>query len=159
MFRVVEIKPKKLIGKSLSMSFLNNTTGVLWGSFAPRIKEISNRVGGDKISLQFYHNEFMMNSAIPFTKWATVEVSNFDTIPNDLETLEIQGGLYAVFHYLGNVIGAPAFFGKIYSEWIPNSDYELDNTRPHFEILPVGKYEPMGENSEEDIYIPVKLKE
>ncbi|WP_136666685.1 GyrI-like domain-containing protein [Flavobacterium sp. H122] len=157
-FKIIEINPKKLIGKSLSMSFLNNTTGELWGSFAPHIKEIKNRVGDDKISLQFYSDDFMTNPAISFIKWATVEVSDFENIPNDLDTLEIEGGLYAVFHYKGNVPGAPAFFGKIYSECIPDSEYQLDNSRPHFEMLPSGKYDPMDKNSEEEIFIPVRLK-
>lgn len=158
-FEIVNLETKKLIGKSSSMSFFNNTTGLLWGSFAPRIKDIKNRVGDERISLQFYSDNFMNDPEIPFIKWATVEVSDFETIPHDLHTLEIEGGLYAVFHYKGNVLGAPTFFGKIYGELIPNSDYELDNFRPHFELIPAGKYDPMDENSEEYIYIPVKLKE
>lgn len=157
-FKIIEIQPKKLIGKSLSMSFLNDTTGVLWGSFAPHIKEIKNRVGGNRISLQLYTDDFMTDPNIPFTKWATVEVTDFENILQDLQTLEIEGGLYAVFNYKGNVIQAPTYFKSIFSEWIPASAYEVDNSRPHFEILPAGKYDPMDENSEEDIYIPIKLK-
>ena len=157
-FKIIEIQPKKLIGKSLSMSFLNNTTGVLWRSFAPHIKEIKNTVGDDRISLQFYTDDFMTDPNIPFTKWATVEVTDFENTLKDLETLEIKGGLYAVFHYKGNVIQAPTYFKSIFSEWIPASEYQVDNSRPHFEILPIGRYDPMNENSEEDIYIPIKLK-
>ena len=157
-FKIIEIQPKKLIGKSLSMSFLNNTTGVLWRSFAPHIKEIKNRVGDDRISLQFYTDDFMTDPNISFIKWATVEVADFENTLQDLETLEIKGGLYAVFHYKGNVIQAPTYFKSIFSEWIPASEYQVDNSRPHFEILPIGRYDPMDENSEEDIYIPIKLK-
>ncbi|GAA4773106.1 MULTISPECIES: GyrI-like domain-containing protein [Flavobacterium] len=157
-FKIIDIQPKKLIGKSLSMSFLNNATGVLWASFAPSIKEIKNRVGGERVSLQFYGDDFMKNPSIPFTKWATVEVSNFDEIPSHLEKLELNAGLYAVFHYKGNVVQAASYFKNIFTEWIPASEYEVDNSRPHFEILPIGKYDPMDENSEEDIYIPIKLK-
>lgn len=157
-FKIIEIQSKKLIGKSLSMSFLNNTTGVLWGSFAPSIKEIKNRVGGERISLQFYDDDFMKDPSIPFTKWATVEVSNFNQIPSHLEKLELSGGFYAVFHYKGNVVQATSYFKNIFTEWIPASEYEVDNSRPHFEIIPIGKYDPMDENSEEDIYVPIKLK-
>jgi len=39
---------------------------------------------------------------------------------------------------------------------LPNSDYELDN-RPHFEILGK-KYKNNSADSEEEIWIPVKLK-
>ncbi|MDI9311602.1 MAG: GyrI-like domain-containing protein [Limnohabitans sp.] len=158
-FKIINLQPKKLVGKSLPMSFSEDKTGLLWGSFAPLIATIPNRIGGEKISLQFYGNDFMTNPTIPFVKWASVEVSDFENIPDAIQKLEIKGGLYAVFHYKGNVMGAPAFFGKIFSEIIPNSEYGVDNSRPHFELLPAGKYDPMDENSEEDVYIPIKLKE
>lgn len=158
-FKIINLQPKKLVGKSLLMSFSEDKTGLLWSSFAPQIATIPNRIGGEKISLQFYGNDSMTNPTIPFTKWASVEVSDFENASETIEKLEIDGGLYAVFQYKGNILGAPAFFGKIFSEIIPNSDYELDNSRPHFELLPAGKYDPMDKNSEEEVYIPVKLKE
>jgi AraC family transcriptional regulator len=158
-FEVVQLEPKKLIGKSLSMSFVEDRTGQLWASFAPKIASIPNRIGGEKISLQFYSDEFMTNPTLPYSKWATVEVTDFGIIPEGIETLEIEGGLYAVFHYKGSVLGAPNFFRKIFVEIIPNSNYQIDNLRPHFELLPAGKYDPMDENSEEDVFIPIKLKE
>lgn len=158
-FKVINLQPKKLVGKSLPMSFVEDKTGQLWGSFAPQIATIPNRVDGEKISLQFYSDDFMTNPLISFTKWAIVEVSGFENIPETIQKLEIEGGVYAVFHYKGNVLGAPDFFGKIFSNIIPNSEYQLDNSRPHFELLPAGRYDPMDENSEEEVYIPIKLKE
>lgn len=157
-FKVVEVKSKKLVGKSLEMSFTENRTGDLWRSFAPMIKEIPSRAGTDRVSLQIYPNEFMQDPTLKFTKWALVEVSNYSSELNELEQFNFTGGLYAVFNYKGNVIQASIFFKKIFAECIPASVYELDNSRPHFEILPIGKYDPMDENSEEDIYIPIKLK-
>lgn len=155
---IVNLESKKLVGKSLSMSFVDDKTGILWGSFAPQIKNVANRVGDEKISLQFYTDDFMIDPAIPFVKWAAVEVSDFNNVLQGIEKLEITGGLYAVFNYKGNVLGAPNFFDTIFKEYIPNSNYQLDNSRPHFELLPAGKYDPMDENSEEKIYIPIKLK-
>jgi AraC family transcriptional regulator len=144
-FEIVNVEPKKLIGKSLKMSFLDNKTGLLWGSFAPHIKHIQDKVGSDRISLQFYSDSFMQNPIIPYTKWASVEVLNFNNLLPELETLEMEGGLYALFHYKGNTLGAPDFFRKIFNECIPNSNYHLDNSRPHFELLSIGKYDPMDE--------------
>jgi len=149
---------KKLVGKYLSMRFADDKTGMLWGSFAPKIKDITDRVGDEKISLQFYTDDFMIDPTIPFNKWAAIEVTDFKNVLQDFEKLEITGGLYAVFHYKGNVLGAPNFFSKIFKESILNSNYQLDNSRPHFELLPSGKYDPMDENSEEKIYVPIKLK-
>jgi AraC family transcriptional regulator len=156
--KVINVQPKKLVGRSLSMSFFEDKTIQLWGSFAPQMAEIPDRVGGEKISLQFYSDDFMSNPTIPFIKWATVEVSDFKNTPETIQQLEIQGGLYALFCYKGSVLGAPDFFRKIFTELIPNSEYQLDNSRPHFELLPAGKYDPMDENSEEEVYIPIKLK-
>lgn len=158
-YKVINVQPKKLVGKSLSMSFFEDKTGQLWGSFAPQVATIPHRVGCEKISLQFYSDDFMSNPTIPFIKWATVEVSDFKNTSETIQQLEFQGGLYALFHYKGSVLGAPDFFRKIFIDIIPNSEYQLDNSRPHFELLPAGKYDPMDENSEEQVYIPIKLKE
>jgi AraC family transcriptional regulator len=49
--RIEILKAKKLIGQKLTMSLIDNKTGQLWSSFAPRIKDINNRVTSDKISM------------------------------------------------------------------------------------------------------------
>lgn len=89
-------------------------------------------------------------------KWATVPVSDFNFVPDGMETLEIQQGLYAVFDYKGNTSDAPVFYNAIYNLWLPNSEYELEN-RPQFEILGE-KYKNNNPDSEEEIWIPIRLK-
>lgn len=74
-----------------------------------------------------------------------------------METVEIQEGLYAVFKYKGDQSGIASFFNSIYTEWLPSSNYQLDN-RPQFEILG-DKYKNGNPNSEEEIWIPVKQKQ
>ena len=83
-----------------------------------------------------------------------IEAEDFSLIPNEMETLTIESGLYAVFIYKGLPQGFPVLANYIFSEWLPNSDYELDN-RPHFEVLPEN-YNPTDENSEEEVWIPIK---
>jgi len=155
--KIVTLEPKKLVGKHLSMSLANNKTGQLWGQFAPRIKEISNRTTADKISMQVYPpNYYQKFSPIrEFEKWATVEVDNYEVIPIDIETFNLTGGLYAVFDYKGSSADT-RIFQYIFSEWIPNSIYQVDN-RPHFEVLGA-KYQNNDPNSEEEIWIPIKKK-
>ncbi|MEI6184536.1 MAG: GyrI-like domain-containing protein, partial [Bacteroidota bacterium] len=90
-------------------------------------------------------------------KWEAMEVNNFDTIPNEMETYLLKGGLYAVFDYKG-LSTDTTIFKYIYGTWLPNSnDYILDD-RPHFEILG-DKYKNNDPNSEEEIWIPIKLKQ
>ena len=87
--RIQILETKKLIGQQLSMSLVNNKTGQLWGQFAPRIKEIQNRATTDKISMQVYplryYEQFNPNNE--FVKWAAVEVTNFEPIPEGMQSL------------------------------------------------------------------------
>ena len=146
----------KFIGKNLSFTYADYRAFELWSSFMPRHKEIRNAIGTDLFNVQINPENFDFQPNTPFVKWAAVEVSGLEEIPNDMEALEIQEGLYAVFNYKGDQQGAATFFNSIYTEWLPNSDYELDN-RPQFEILGE-KYKNNDPNSEEEIWIPVKLK-
>ncbi len=155
--KVEKIKEKKLIGQNIKMSLSDNKTAQLWRQFAPRIKEIKKRVSEDKISLQIYpplyHQQFHPNRE--FEKWATVEVKDFDEIPDGMKTLTLEGGLYAVFDYKGSSADR-SIFEYIFAQWIPNSNYEVDD-RPHFEVLG-SKYKNNDATSEEEIWIPVREK-
>ena len=72
-----------------------------------------------------------------------------------MEKFILPGGLYAVFDYKGSS-DASYIYQYIYGIWIPNSEYVLD-ARPHFEVLGE-KYKNNDPTSEEEIWIPVKLK-
>lgn len=147
------LSEKKLIGKRLKMSFAENHTPELWRSFMPRRNEITNKLNNDLISMQIYESGFLPNAI--FEKWATVEVSNFDIIPDEMEAFTLQAGLYAVFFYKG-LSTDNSIFQYIFGDWLPSSEYELDN-RPHFEILGE-KYKNNDPSSEEEIWIPIKSK-
>ncbi len=155
--RIEELPPKKLIGLHLSMSLVEDRTGPLWGQFAPWIKEIGNRTSEDKISLQIYPEDYYraFRPDKLFTKWAAVEVVDWTQVPDGLDTLELHGGLYAVFDYVGSSAD-PSIFQYIFNEWIPNSDYLVDD-RPHFEVLGA-KYKNNDPSSEEEIWIPIRSK-
>src|SRR5690606_33575663 len=139
------------------MSFANYRIGELWRSFTPRRKEITNNLTNDLISLAVYKpthfSDFKPTNE--FERWATVEVSDFNTIPNEMDRLILQSGLYAVFNYKG-LSTDNSIFKYILSEWLPSSEYVLDN-RPHFEVLGE-KYKNNDPNSEEEIWIPIKPK-
>ena len=133
--RIEKLNEKKLIGKRLIMSLANNKTGELWRSFIPRRSEIINNLTNDMISMQVYNSTHFTDFKLTnqFEKWATVEVTNFDTVPNDLETFTLTGGLYAVFAYKG-LSTDNSIFQYIFGTWLPSSEYDLDD-RPHFEVL------------------------
>ncbi len=155
--RIERLTEKKLLGIRMTMSLAANKTGDLWRSFLPRRKEITNTVTRDLISMAVYAPTHFIDfhPANEFEKWAAVEVSNFDMVPDGMEAFVLAGGLYAVFHYTGSSTDT-TIFHYIFETWLPHSDYVLD-VRPHFEILGE-KYKNMDPNSEEDICIPIKPK-
>lgn len=154
---IVNLEEKILVGKKLSMSFSENKTAELWRSFMPERKNIKATIGNNLYSVQLYSEGFFenFNPHQSFDKWATVEVNASAEIPNQMETIRVSG-LYAVFHYKGNPNAAQPFFQYIFKEWLPKSAYILDN-RFHFEILGEN-YKNNDPDSEEDIYIPIRLK-
>jgi len=149
---------KKLIGKRLSMSLANNRTSELWKSFMPRKKEIKNNLTNELFSMRVYDNSYNFKNFdlnVSFEKWAAVEVPDFNTIPEEMDSFILKSGLYAVFNYKG-LSTDTKIFEYIFGTWLPASEYALDN-RPHFEILGE-KYKNNDPNSEEEIWIPIKAK-
>ncbi|MDQ4141173.1 MAG: GyrI-like domain-containing protein [Bacteroidota bacterium] len=157
--RLELLSEKKLVGKHLKMSFAHNRTGELWRSFMPHRNRIKNKINSDFISMQVYAPSFnpdAINHHTEFEKWATVEVSQVEEIPEGMESFHLPGGLYAVFIHKGPASTGEKTFRYIFEYWLPNSDYFLD-ARPHFEILGE-KYKNEDPDSEEEIWIPIKSK-
>ncbi len=148
---------KKLIGTRITMSLVNNRTGELWQNFMPRRNEIKKNIGTEFYSVRNYGHLYFenFNPNNTFEKFAAIEVSDFNIVPDGMETYILVSGLYANFHYIG-LNTDTKIFEYIYGTWIPNSIYILDNG-PHFEILG-DKCQNNDPNSEEEIWIPIKLK-
>jgi AraC family transcriptional regulator len=146
---------KKLIGSKCNMSFANYSIAELWKNFMPRRKEIKDAISSELISMAIYQPSHFSNfkPTNEFEKWATVEVANFDNIPDELETFILPGGLYAIFEYKG-LSTDNSIYHFIFNSWLPTSGYALDN-RPHIEILGE-KYKNNDPSSEELICIPIK---
>ena len=158
----VEIKTfsaKKLIGCKLIMSVIDDRTMQLWQSFMPRKNEINDIASNYLYSVQVFESEKYFDQFSPekeFEKWAAVEVSKINGIPQGMDLLELPEGDYAVFNYKGPANAALPFFQYIFQEWIPNSEYAVDN-RPHFALMGE-KYRGNNPDSEEEIWVPVRRK-
>jgi AraC family transcriptional regulator len=160
MIPIIEtLAEKKLIGKRIRMRLSDNRTGELWRDFMPRRKEIKNSVNADLLSIEIYDRSLDFRYFDPdteFEKWAAVEVTDFDTIPENMETHVLTGGLYAVFIYKGDANDFQSTFEYIFRTWLPHSDYVLDD-RSHFEIMGE-KYKLNDPNSEEEVWIPIRTR-
>lgn len=153
--RIEIASEKKLIGKHIVMSFIENKTFQLWNSFMPRRKEITNSIDSNFYSLEVFpdghFDNFDPNRS--FQKWAAVEVSTFEEIPQGMETLTIPTGLYAVFVHKGPQSEGHKTYHSIFVEWLPNSGYTVDE-RPHFAVMG-DQYKKEDPDSEEEIWIPI----
>ncbi|WP_238395674.1 GyrI-like domain-containing protein [Pontibacter pudoricolor] len=144
----------------ISTSLSEDDTVAMWQRFMPRRKEVSKRVDELLYSVQVFKGGLDVEEFTPktvFEKWATMEVSAFETIPEGMHSFTLPAGLYAVFVYKGP---SSAFFEAaqyIYGSWLPNSVYELDK-RPHFDVMGNKYLGPNNPESEEEIWVPVQLK-
>jgi AraC family transcriptional regulator len=157
--KIVTFNETKLIGMKINMSLAINKTVELWQSFSPRRKEIKNAINSDLYSVEIYPDTTFFDNFNPtteFEKWAAIEVSDFDTIPDEMRKLIIPMGQYAVFHYKGKPSEAQETFRFIYGTWLPDSGYEMDD-RPYFALMGE-KYKGEALDSEEDFWIPIKNK-
>lgn len=155
--RIQTLTEKKLVGKRLEMSFADYKVGELWRNFMPKRKDITNNLTNELISMSVYKPTHFedFKPTNKFDKWATVEVANFNNVPNEMEIFVLPSGLYAVFDYKG-LNTDNSIFQYILGTWLPSSNYVLDN-RPHIEVLG-DKYKNNDPTSEEEIWIPIKPK-
>jgi AraC family transcriptional regulator len=154
--RIETIKEKKLIGIRTRLNLLSSKNGELWQRFMPRRKEIKNAINLDIISMEVYDKELDFKTFNPnteFEKWAAVEVSDFNSIPEGMEAYSLSSGQYAVFLYKGAANAYAKAFSHIFETWLPASAYLLDS-RPHFEVMGE-KYKGNDPGSEEEIWVPV----
>ncbi|QNK63487.1 GyrI-like domain-containing protein [Pedobacter sp. PAMC26386] len=153
--RIEISEEKKLTGKRLTMSYADYRAAELWKNFMPRKKEIANNLSNDLISMVIYKPTHFKDfkPTNEFERWATIEVSDFNNIPDGFDFFNLPKGLYAVFNYIG-LNTDTSIFQYIFGTWLPNSIYELED-RPHFEVLG-DKYKNNDPTSEEEIWIPIR---
>lgn len=156
--RLETLTEKKLLGSHVRMSLAQNQTGMLWRSFGMKRREVKNSVDSLRYSIEIYNATYFDNFSPgnEFDKWAALEVTDFDTIPEGMETITLPGGLYAVFLHKGNASMGPTTFQYIFGSWLPGSEFVLDN-RPHFEVMGE-KYKNEDPDSEEELWVPIKPK-
>lgn len=145
-----------LAGKHLTVTHSNERSAELWRSFMPLRKTITTAVSNDLFSVQVYPNGLDISTYhpdAPFEKWAAIEVTGFEQIPSELDTLLLPEGSYAVFSYRGLPAAAQPFINEIFTVWLPQSGYRLDD-RPHFAVMGE-KYTNSSADSEETFWVPV----
>lgn len=154
--RIEILDEKTLVGMHLDMRLAQNRTAELWRAFMPRRGEVKNRANPHFISMQVYDKAqgAPFAPATKFEKWAAVEVTRLNDVPEGMESYIMSGGKYAVFIHKGPASSAFKTFQHIFGVWLPESQYELDD-REHFEVLPP-EYRPDDPNAVEEVWVPIK---
>jgi len=155
---IIEIPEKLLVGMRLKMSYTKDLTQKLFGEFMPLHKQVLHAANQGFFAVHIYEDDFQLQHFTPhtiFEKWAAVEVTAFETLPPNMESLTIPSGKYALFVHKGLGATFPQTIQYIYQEWLPNAPYEYDN-RPYFERMGEKYYGFENPESEEEIWVPIK---
>ena len=157
--RFETLTPKHLAGRCAIMSLQNFRNYELWRYFMNTKRGIPNTVGSNLYSVQVYPTDYFIKfaPAKEFEQWAAIEVSSFNGLPDDYARMTLPGGLYAVFTHKGPASTGTQTLAYIFNEWLPASDHVLDD-RPHFELMD-HRYKNESPDSEDEIWVPVQLKQ
>lgn len=154
---MVIMPAKKIVGFRRRINSSPQHTFMLWSAFMPLVRSIKHRADDALLSVQVYDKNTRYREFGPdteFEKWAAVEVTRFEAIPEEMQTMEIPSGLYAVFLHKGPVSASADTFRFIFETWLPASPYIFDE-RPQFEVMD-HRYKHKAPDSEETFWIPVK---
>lgn len=124
----------------------------------PQRQAIQKQLGIELYSIELYPANFFVDfkPETSFQKWAAKEVSDLQSVPGGMEGIVVPGGLYAVFIHRGPASEGPKTYQYIFNTWLPHSAFVLDE-RPHFAVMGE-KYSHTDPDSEEELWIPVRLK-
>ncbi|NEM96595.1 GyrI-like domain-containing protein [Pontibacter burrus] len=154
------IGAKKLAGLRAETTLATDNPAALWQEFMPRRKELTTIVGNELYAVQVYDAGFVKGKFTAdsiFQKWAAVEVSGSGELPDGMEQLIVPAGDYAVFIHKGPASDFVKTANYIYRQWLPNSNYLLDD-RPHLQVMCEKYLGHTNPDSEEEVWVPVKLR-
>lgn len=147
---IVEIPEKIIIGRHLTLSIDNHAVFPLWKQFRTE-QSAHNLMGVDLYAIQTYA-EWPPKSTI--THWAGIEKIDGIQYPEDWKECSI-GGKYACSIFQGTKSEFPLFVRELIVEWIPTSEYQLDMSRAHVQIMDQ-HYSVQDPHAQEYIMVPVE---
>lgn len=162
--KIIEWKQCNVIGMSANFISIcsddkNNFAVIptLWEIFNSNIKNIDNKKSSVCLGIYEPVPEFYRQKDGELVYTACTEVEKIDSIPKGMIARTIPDGKYAVFTHKGKLINLENTIRYIYGSWFNNSNYHIDN-RPEFELYDQ-RFNPVSDDSEFDIYVPIKDKE
>jgi len=127
---------------------------MLWFDFQHKVNQVRNRIGNDAFGI--YEEYFETEDSIGFSYICSVEVSDFDCVPEGMISRIIPEQMYAVFRHNGPLSFLPETLKYIWGSWLPKSNYKYDE-KPDFELYSPG-IQPEDPDHILFLHIPVSRK-
>jgi AraC family transcriptional regulator len=155
---ITEREKLKVVGMKIRTTVKENKIPELWDRFIPRMVELDEvAVPECTLGICLYEGEDFDESE-SFSYLAGVIVKDDSIIPEGMIYHEIPKTTVAVFTHTGSLDKLSETYDYIYNEWLPLSEFELDNAD---EIEWYDSRFRFGEeDSQMDIHIPIiKIEE
>ncbi|HOU83577.1 MAG TPA: AraC family transcriptional regulator [Spirochaetota bacterium] len=154
---IKEIGEIKLAGISIFTKDKNEIKEA-WRIFLKSIGKIRNcsffseACSNHGFGLECYNDDFFESGK--FFYMPSVQIDSFDDLPVEMSLKIIPPSKYAVFTHKGIPSAISETITAAYEKWIPESGYKADRSYD-FEFYD-DRFKPDSEDSEIDIYIPIK---
>ncbi len=122
-----------------------------WQRFTPHLGNVPSQIGADAYGV-CYNTDDDAN----MDYMSGVAVKDFSAVPPQLARLRIGPQRYAVFHHREHIASIGETFRAIFSQWLPESEYEIVDA-PLFERYPPSFDGRTGLGGAE-IWVPVAKK-
>jgi len=151
---IVTRREAKVIGVARRYQEEDLNIETLWSAFRPNVCRITNRVGNDAFGIYEEYQESA--DSVGFSYICSVQVTEFDDVPEGMITRIIPAHLYAVFRHKGPMSFLPETLKYIWGSWLPKSDYEYVE-KPDFELYAPGT-QPEDPDKVLFLHIPIVRK-
>jgi AraC family transcriptional regulator len=158
---IVELDEMTVVGISSLVSNKCNLIHQLWERFMPREKEIKNvAIKGVALEVAFDMQKISKEGEKEdwlFFDIVGLPVSSTKNIPEGMTYKNVPAHGYAKFTHKGPISKIMDTYNYIYEEWLPQSGYEYDWAACEVEWYDE-RFKIESEDSEFDIYVPIKAK-
>ena len=129
----------------------------LWQEFGKKLNYITNvSPSGRTFGIYEYQEDVSMTHYdMDFTEIIGIEVTSYRNMPADIVTKTIPAGKFAVFTHKGSLDNILKTYQYIWGTWAILTT-EIIDSREDFELYDERFVGKENENSEVDIYIPIK---
>jgi AraC family transcriptional regulator len=133
----------------------HNVIPRLWQRFLKREKEVQH-VRVENVGLGVSFGIEKKEKGSEFFHIVGHIVSSIEDIPEGMTYRKIPAHEYAVFTHRGPLSTLGKTYDFIYGKWMPESEYEYDDSN-EIEWYDE-RFDPEGEDSEFEIYVPIRKK-